>query len=105
MTGVQTCALPISWPTQNPEGEGNVGGRPRGASAEEGGRLAAKQDIPAASARAESLFLQGADVGDNCLDLSVSQLAFVGGHLVFAVCDGSDQLGVRGLDDGRILEG
>ena len=88
------------WPTQNPEGEGNVGGRPRGASAEEGGRLAAKQDTPA-----ESLFLQGADVGDNCLDLSVSQLAFIGGHLVFAVCDGSDQLGVRGLDDGRILEG
>jgi hypothetical protein len=50
------------------------------------------------------LLLQRADVGDRRLDLRVGQLALVCRHLSFALGDYGVKDGIRGVDDGRILE-
>src|SRR5580658_9827469 len=51
------------------------------------------------------LLLQGADVGDDVLDLGVGQLAVVRRHLAFAVFGDGDERSVGGLDLIGILKG
>lgn len=50
------------------------------------------------------LFLQSANITDDGFDLRFAKLALVGWHLVFALGNIGNQVGVRGLNNGRILE-
>ena len=55
--------------------------------------------------RSSPLLLQGADVGDDFLDLGIGQLAVVGRHFAFAVFGGGDERSVGALTTIGILEG